>query len=71
MIGGELALRIEHSLLAATATGADIDRLCAEAREHGFYSVCVNPVRVARCKAALKGSPVRVSAVIGFPLGAM
>jgi len=66
----ELAARIDHTLLAATATTAAIEGLCAEAREHGLFAVCVNGVHVARCRARLAGSPVRVASVIGFPLGA-
>jgi deoxyribose-phosphate aldolase len=61
---------IEHTLLAATATAADIDTLCAEASEHGFAAVCVNPIHVARCRDRLQGTGVRVVTVIGFPLGA-
>ena len=46
-------------------------KLCAEAREFGFFSVCVNSSRVATAAAALSGSGVAVAAVTGFPLGAM
>lgn len=66
-----LASLIDHTLLRPDATVADIDRLCAEALEHGFASVCVNGGRVARCAELLAGSPVLVCAVAGFPLGAM
>lgn len=65
-----LADLIDHTLLKAEATRADIERLCAEAREHRFAAVCVNPVWVAMCHEALAGSAVRVATVIGFPLGA-
>jgi deoxyribose-phosphate aldolase len=65
-----LARMIDHTLLKPDATAADIERLCAEAARHGFFSVCVNPVHVARCKALLQGSPVRLCTVAGFPLGA-
>ena len=58
---------IDHTLLAPDATAAQIAQLCDEARTHGFFSVCVNPCRVAQAKA---GSPVKVCTVIGFPLGA-
>ena len=61
---------IDHTLLAPDATAAQIAQLCDEARTHGFFSVCVNPCRVAQAKAALAGSPVKVCTVIGFPLGA-
>lgn len=66
----DLAPLIDHTLLKAAATAEDIDKLCAEAREHQFASVCVNGAWVARAAAALAGSPVRVCTVVGFPLGA-
>ena len=66
----ELAARIDHTLLAAGATPAAIETLCAEAREHGFFAVCVNGVHVRRCVKELAGSAVRVASVVGFPLGA-
>jgi len=66
-----LAKRIEHTLLRPEATRADILRLCAEAREHGFFGVCVNGSWVATAAEALAGSGVLVVAVTGFPLGAM
>jgi deoxyribose-phosphate aldolase len=65
----EMALMIDHTLLKPEATPAQIDRLCAEARQYGFGSVCVNPVYVNRCAQALQGSAVKVCTVIGFPLG--
>lgn len=61
---------IDHTLLAPTATAADIEKLCAEAVEHDFCSVCVNPTWVALAKEKLAGSDVKVCTVIGFPLGA-
>src|SRR5262245_9001119 len=66
----ELARYIDHTLLKPDATYEEIDRLCAEARQHGFASVCVNPVHVRRCAEKVRGSPVLVCAVVGFPLGA-
>lgn len=66
-----LAPRIDHTLLKPEATAADIRRLCAEAREHGFAAVCVNGARVALAAERLAGSAVKVAAVAGFPLGAM
>ena len=66
-----LASYIDHTLLKATATSADIRKLCAEAREHSFYAVCVNPVYIPLCKAELAGSDVKVATVCGFPLGAV
>jgi len=67
--GAALAARIDHTLLRADATAADIDRLCDEACEHGFAAVCVNPLWVARA-AARVAAPVRVCSVADFPLGA-
>lgn len=65
-----LAAMIDHTLLKPDATPGQIDQLCAEARKYQFASVCVNPVHVHRCAQALRGSPVKVCTVIGFPLGA-
>jgi deoxyribose-phosphate aldolase len=59
---------LEHTLLAATATDAAIDRLCEEAVAHGLFGVCVNPCYIARCRARLQGTAVRVVTVVGFPL---
>ena len=66
----DLARFIDHTLLRPEATAAEIDRLCAEAREFGFAAVCVNPTWVRRCARALRGSGVKVASVIGFPFGA-
>ena len=66
----DLGQYIDHTLLAADATAADIDQLCQEAMEYGFASVCINPTWVKRAAANLRGSEVRVCTVIGFPLGA-
>ena len=60
---------IDHTNLKPFATKADIEKLCAEAREYDFASVCVNPCNVALAKALLEGSDVKVCTVIGFPLG--
>ena len=65
----ELAAIIDHTLLRPTATRAQVEALCAEAREHRFASVCVNPSRVPLARACLQGQ-VPVCTVIGFPLGA-
>ena len=62
---------IDHTVLKANATEADIVQLCEEARTHAFFSVCVNSAWVPTAKALLVGSPVKVCSVIGFPLGAM
>lgn len=67
---GALCAAIEHTLLAADATPARIDALCAEAVTHGFAGVCVNPVHVARARARLAGGKLKLVTVIGFPLGA-
>jgi deoxyribose-phosphate aldolase len=66
----QLAKLIDHTLLRPEATAADIQKLCREAREFGFFSVCVNPSYVADAKMLLRGTPVKVCAVVGFPLGA-
>jgi len=65
-----LAKYIDHTLLKPQASQADIEKICQEARQYGFFSVCVNPYWVAFCKEQLKGSDVKVCTVIGFPLGA-
>lgn len=65
----QLAASIDHTLLRPTATRAQIEQLCAEAREHRFASVCVQPSRVALAHTCLMGQ-VPVCTVIGFPLGA-
>ncbi|AWN22967.1 deoxyribose-phosphate aldolase [Deinococcus irradiatisoli] len=66
-----LAPYIDHTLLKATATPDDIRKLCAEAREHHFKAVCVNPQHIALCREALAGSHVLIATVCGFPLGAV
>lgn len=65
-----LARMIDHTLLKPEATPAEIERLCAEAAEHGFATVCVNPLYVALAANLLHGTPVAVCTVAGFPLGA-
>ena len=62
---------IDHTILKATASGADVQKLCEEAIEHEFYSVCVNGCYVADAKHLLQGTDVKIAAVVGFPLGAM
>lgn len=66
----ELAPMIDHTLLRADATEADVRQLCAEAAEWKFASVCVNPSWVPLASQQLKGTGVMVCTVIGFPLGA-
>ncbi len=74
-IGQELsdknvARMIDHTLLKADTTIDEIKKLCAEAKEYSFASVCVNPSYVPLCSQLLKGTIVKVCTVIGFPLGA-
>ena len=66
----EIARMIDHTLLKPDATQQEIAQLCFEARKYEFASVCVNPTWVSLCAQLLKGSPVKVCTVIGFPLGA-
>lgn len=61
---------IDHTLLAPDATESQIKKICDEAKEHHFASVCVNPSWVSFCAKELKGTDSKVCTVIGFPLGA-
>lgn len=65
-----IARRIDHTLLKADAKTSDIERLCREALEFRFWSICVNPAYVALAHSMLRSSDVRVCTVVGFPLGA-
>ncbi len=65
-----LAKMIDHTILSPDAKIEDIKRICEEAKEYGFASVCINPNYVSLAKGLLKGSDVKVCTVIGFPLGA-
>jgi len=65
-----LAEMIDHTLLKADATKAEIQKLAEEAKEYSFASVCVNPTWVKTAAEILKDTPVKVCTVIGFPLGA-
>ena len=67
----ELNKYIDHTILKATASSSDVQKLCEEAIEHKFYSVCVNGCYVADAKQLLQGTDVKIAAVVGFPLGAM
>ncbi len=67
----DIARYIDHTNLKPDASKADIERLCAEAREHKFFSVCVNSSRVALAHHLLEDCDVQVCSVVGFPLGAM
>ena len=66
-----IAKYIDHTVLKATTTSKEVEKLCLEAKEYGFYSVCVNGCFVKECKELLKDSDVKIAAVVGFPLGAM
>lgn len=70
-VAGDIAMLIDHTLLKPDASVEALSKLCREARQHNFASVCVNTGHVARCKALLADTPVKVCAVVGFPLGAM
>lgn len=61
---------IDYTLLKADAGKEDIKRLCSEAKENGFYAVCVNGCHVALAAEELAGADVKIAAVVGFPLGA-
>ena len=67
----KIAKMIDHTLLKAEATSGDIKRICAEAREYGFASVCVNSCYAKLVSDELKDSGVETCCVVGFPLGAM
>lgn len=66
-----IASYLDHTVLAATATEEKIKKLCDEAKEWKFASVCVNTCWVEYCAKQLEGSDVNVCCVVGFPLGAM
>ena len=69
-IDPSIAALIDHTILKADATRDEVVKVCREARQYGFASVCVNPFWVPLVKAELAGSPVKVCTVVGFPLGA-
>lgn len=66
-----IATYIDHTVLKPETTLKQIEKLCAEAKENQFFSVCVNSFWVPKCKELLNHSSVKVCSVIGFPLGAM
>ena len=70
MTAEQLAAFIDHTILKPEATLEQVEKLCAEAQEFRFKTVCVNPRFVSRCAVLLEGSGVAVCTVIGFPLGA-
>lgn len=66
----KLNLYFDHTLLKPEATEEDVAQLCREAREYGFYAVCVNSCHVPLAAGLLDGSDVKIASVVGFPLGA-
>lgn len=68
-VSSEIAKYIDHTLLSPNATSKEIERLCDEAKEFGFFAVCVNPYFVRQAVKSLSSSNVAVATVIGFPLG--
>ena len=71
LTAAQLAAYIDHTVLKPDASPAQIEQLCAEAREYNFFSVCVNGSWVTAARHFLDGSDVKVASVVGFPLGAM
>ena len=67
----DLARFIDHTQLKPDAIAKDIEKLCAEAREHRFFAVCVNGSRIELARHLLEGADVKVASVVGFPFGAM
>lgn len=65
----KLASFIEHTILGAACTKEDVENICSEALQHGFYSVCVPPYWVSHAAQILEEKPPKVVTVIGFPLG--
>ncbi|HEY2828828.1 MAG TPA: deoxyribose-phosphate aldolase [Thermoanaerobaculia bacterium] len=66
----KLVKLIDHTILKPEATAEDIEKLCNEAKQYRFYSVCLNPVWVPKARTLLRGTDVKICAVVGFPLGA-
>ncbi len=66
----DIARAIDHTLLRADASATEIERLCTEAREFHFFSVCVHGSRVELARHLLEDTDVKVASVVGFPLGA-
>ena len=66
----DMARYIDHTLLKANSGRDEIETLCREARKYGFFSVCVNSAMVHLASSLLYNSPVKIAAVVGFPLGA-
>ncbi len=66
----ELLRRLDHTLVRPEATRQDLEKVCATARARGFHSVCVGGSRVELARTLLEGSEVKVTGLVGFPLGA-
>ena len=69
-MNNNVANMIDHTILKAFAATEDVKDICKEAKEHNFFSVCINPTHIELVKKELEGSNVKVCTVIGFPLGA-
>lgn len=69
-MNNKIANMIDHTVLKAFTTKEDVIKICNEAKENGFFSVCINPTQIEFVKNELKESNVKVCTVIGFPLGA-
>lgn len=69
-VDGNLAALIDHTILRADATRDEVRKICAEARRYNFASVCVNACWIPLVASELRGTPVKVCTVVGFPLGA-
>jgi deoxyribose-phosphate aldolase len=69
-IDKKMAAMIDHTILKPEATSDEVRRLCKEAVEYGFASVCINSSNVILAAECLKGTPIPVCACVGFPLGA-
>lgn len=67
---GDVAAMIDHTLLKPDATRAEIEKLCREATDYRFATVCINPTWVALAATRVRGSGVGICSVVGFPLGA-
>jgi len=61
---------LDHTILNPDAVEEDVKKVCEEAKDHGFASVCVNPCRVELVERELEGTDIRTCSVVGFPLGA-
>ncbi len=66
-----LAKHIDHTLLKPDGTEAELIKLCEDAKEHGFFSVCINPCNIEKAKELLEGTDTKICTVVGFPLGQM